>query len=201
MPLRTEIFHALYGAWRLLLTDASGMKWFNQSITGFWRSFLAGAIVAPIYFLSLGLGDNGSATPDGFLVVRTLQYLAGWIAFPVIMMIATVLMEWTDRYIGYVIAYNWSSVIMIAAMMPVTLLSEAMRTSSPGWNLADAAYYIVFMFTLFYSWFVAVTALRIGAMTGIAIMLLDLIVGFAIGVGGHQLLASEAETLPYSNGG
>ena len=48
VPLRTEIFHSLYGAFRLLLLDQGGMRWFNVSITGFYRSFLAAVLVATV---------------------------------------------------------------------------------------------------------------------------------------------------------
>jgi len=188
MPIHTEIFNALYGAFRLLLMDQSGMRWFNLSITGFVRSFLAAALVAPIYFMTMGSGSPNAVEPEGLFLIRTIQYLAGWVAFPLVMIVIVRLMDWSDRYIDYIVAYNWSSVIMIGVMVPATLLSEAMRTPLSGFTLGDAAYYIVFMFTLFYSWFVAHTALRIGPGTAIAIVLLDLIVGFAIGIGGTLLL-------------
>lgn len=190
MPLRTEIFHSLYGAWRILLLDRNGMGWFNLTIAGFWRSFLAAVIVAPFYFGTLSMGVQGSVGSEGFLPVRTLQYAAGWIAFPLIMMIVTYLMEWSDRYISYIVAYNWSSVIMIGLMLPVTLLDQAYRTPGPRFDLFDMLYYVVFMFTLFYSWFVAHTALRIGPVIAVAIVLLDLIVAFAIGIGGNLLLVT-----------
>lgn len=188
MSLRTEIFHALYGAWRLLILDRGGMNWFNLSVTGFWRSFLAGVIVAPAYFAIINMGGHVDAAPDGLMMIRALQYLAGWIAFPLIMIVVASLMEWTDRYVSYVIAYNWSSVIMIAVMLPMSLIADAVRPAPPNVTLADAFYYIAFMFSLFYGWFVAHTALRIGSITAIAIVLLDLIVGFMIGAGGTALL-------------
>jgi len=188
MPLRTEIFNALFGAWRLLLLDRDGMNWFNLTIAGFWRSFLAAVMVAPLYFATLDMGAEGTSGPDGLLPVRTLQYIAGWIIFPVIMIGITRMMDWTDRYVAFIVAYNWSSVIMIGIMLPVTLFDQAYRTPGPRLDLVDAFYYIVFMFTLFYGWFVAHTALRIGPVIAIAIVLLDLIVAFAIGIGGQKML-------------
>ena len=196
MPLRTEIFHSLYGAWRLLLLDRNGMGWFNLTVAGFWRSFLAAVIVSPFYFGTLDMGMQGAVEPEGLLPVRTLQYAAGWISFPIIMIIVTRLMEWTDRYVSYIVAYNWSSVIMITVMLPVTLLDQAYRAPGPRFDLFDALYYVVFMFTLFYSWFVAHTALRIGPFTAVAIVLLDLIVAFSISMGGSLLLAGGTGAQP-----
>lgn len=188
MPLRTEIFHAFYGVWRLLILDRRGMDWFNLSVTGFWRSFLAGVIVAPAYFATITVGDQGDVAPDGLMVMRALQYLAGWIAFPLVMIAVASLMGWTDRYVSYVVAYNWSSVIMIAVMLPMSVIADAVRPEPPSLTLADTFYYIAFMFSLFYSWFVAHTALRIESFTAVAIVLLDLIIGFIIGAGGMALL-------------
>ena len=195
MPLHTEIIHALYGAFRLLLLDQNGMRWFNLSITGFCRSFLAAALVAPAYFMTMGSGTADGVEPDGLLLIRTVQYLIGWVAFPLVMILITRLMEWSDRYVAYIVAYNWSSVIMIGVMLPVSLLAQALRTPQSGLTLADSAYYIVFLFTLFYSWFVAHTALRISAVTAVAVVLMDLIIGFAIGLSGLRLLAGTAETV------
>ena len=188
MPLHTEIFNSLYGAFRLLLLDQTGMRWFNLSITGFCRSFLAAVLIAPVYFLTMSLGSPNTAEPEGLFLIRSLQYLAGWVTFPLVMIVVVRFMGWSDRYIAYIVAYNWASVVMIGVMMPITLLAEAMSTPLSGFTFADAAYYIVFMFTLFYGWFVALTALRIGQGIAIAIVLLDVIVGFAISIGGALLL-------------
>ena len=205
MPLRTEIFHSLYGAFRLLLLDQGGMRWFNVSITGFYRSFLAAILVAPIYFLTLGSGGSGGsggfespggpdvAAPTGLLTVQILQYLAGWVTFPLVMILITRLLELSDRYIAYIIAYNWASVIMIGIMVPASLLTEAMQTPQPGLSLTATAYYVTLVFVLFYNWFVAQTALHAGAMAAVAIVLLDLIIGFSISIGGNRFFSDAAD--------
>lgn len=196
--MRSEIFNSLYGAWRLLMLDPDGMSRFNLSVTGFWRSFLAAALVAPAYFATIDMGGpgDGNGAPEGLALVRTLQYLAGWVAFPILMIPIVLLMEWTGRYIPYVVAYNWSSVIMIAVMLPVSLIAAAFHPEQPGVTLAGALYFVVFLGTLMYGWFVARTALRINPFTAIAIVILDLITGIAISAGGNKLLLDSGGGLP-----
>ena len=188
MTLSNEIFSSLTGAWRLLLLDRNGMGRFNLSITGFWRSFFAAVLVSPAYFAAMGAGATGDAAPEGLALVRSLQYVAGWTVFPIIMIPVVVLMKWTDRYVHYIVAYNWSSVIMIALMLPVSLISQAFRHGQTGVTAIDALYFTVFLVTLGYSWFIARTALRIEPFTAVAIVLLDLITAIAISVVGNRFL-------------
>ena len=49
MPSLAEVARAIYGAWRLMLFDADGMTFFDLSTGGFWRSFFAAVVVAPLY--------------------------------------------------------------------------------------------------------------------------------------------------------
>ena len=51
IPSTTEIAYAFYGAWRLAHLDASGLKYFDTSLDGFWKSFFAAVLVAPAYAL------------------------------------------------------------------------------------------------------------------------------------------------------
>ena len=49
MPPKQEIVASLYGAWRLMRLDPTGMTYFNLSSDGFWRSFFAAVMIAPFY--------------------------------------------------------------------------------------------------------------------------------------------------------
>ena len=65
MPSANQVMYALYGAYRLARFDAAGMRYFETSIEGFWRSFFAAVIVAPPYALLLFLRyRNGLADVD-----------------------------------------------------------------------------------------------------------------------------------------
>ena len=70
MPTRTEIGRSLYGAWRLLLLDPTGVQWFELSIAGFWRSFFAAALIAPVYVIMvvIGAGNVPAGAGPGAIV-------------------------------------------------------------------------------------------------------------------------------------
>ena len=87
MPL-TEVVKALYGTYRLARFDTGGMRCFDISPLGFWCSFYAAAIVAPLYCLLLlvrfNIGDV--ETPlYRYLAIQTIAYVIAWVAFPLAM--------------------------------------------------------------------------------------------------------------------
>jgi len=51
VPSAREMMYALYGAYRLARFDAGGMRYFDASIDGFWRSFFAAVLIAPFYLI------------------------------------------------------------------------------------------------------------------------------------------------------
>ncbi len=71
MPSLGEVAAALFGAWRLMRFDKGGMAWFDVSIAGFWRSFLAAEIDATFYYvlIALELGALGDAFDAGWACV------------------------------------------------------------------------------------------------------------------------------------
>ena len=50
-----EIGPALYGAWRLAHFDPDGMRYFDRSIAGFWRSFRVALLGAPLWIIILAV--------------------------------------------------------------------------------------------------------------------------------------------------
>ena len=87
IPDRVEVLHSLYGAWRLAMLDVSGMRHFNLSVEGFWRSFFAAVIVAPGY--ALLVVQRTLDRPEGYalgstVVVESIAYVVAWAAFPIV---------------------------------------------------------------------------------------------------------------------
>ena len=50
-----EIVNSIYGSLRLAVTDKNGLNYFNFSHLGFWHSFTAAIIIAPIFILLLNV--------------------------------------------------------------------------------------------------------------------------------------------------
>jgi hypothetical protein len=79
---------ALAGAMKLARFDASGMNHFEISTEGFWRSFLAAAIVAPFFGMLLILrhfdADGGGQFLHN-LILEFETYAISWLVFPLVM--------------------------------------------------------------------------------------------------------------------
>jgi hypothetical protein len=180
MPTTSEILRALYGAYRLARLDGGGMAYFDASISGFWRSFFAAVIVLPFYAMLLQLRYETGAVGAGverFAAVEMITYVIAWLAFPLAMASVAAILDREERYLGYIVAYNWAAVLQNALYLPIAMIGVA---GGMGAGSANAAGLIALFLILGYSWFVARTALAIGAGTAAAIVALDLVLGVVI---------------------
>lgn len=159
MPLLREILWALTGAWRLLLTDVDALDCFNLSIAGYWRSFLAALLALPLWALLVGayyLTEPTAHTAARIAAVELLGYGLGWIAMPLLAIALCKGLGLGERYIGYVVALNWSKLAVTAASCPVYLVIYfATGWSGPGFAL----FFLLMAVVAFYRWYVARIAL------------------------------------------
>ena len=190
MPTGTEIGRSLYGAWRLLLLDPTGVQWFELSIEGFWRSFFAAALIAPVYAIMVVI-DAGNvpagAGPGAIVFVKGIAYGLSWIVFPVAMIFLCRLLGLTETYVPYIIALNWSAIIQTAIFFPLALLSTTGALSA---GIAAPLTFVVTLGLLFYQWFIARNVLQAGPFTAIALVFLDLLFTIFIDRGADALLVS-----------
>ena len=188
MPSWQEIYASAYGAYRLAWLDSSGMNWFNLTLPGFWRSFAAALVVAPPYAVILilhihdGIGDIG-----WYFLVESVSYVIGWVAFPVIMAGVTMMFSFHSTYVPFIIAYNWSSLVQVAVVLPVLLLNATGLLPPTVGALLGI---LVTGAILFYQWFVAKTALRTTTGMAIAVVVLDFVIGRLINAGADRLVAA-----------
>lgn len=174
MPSGQEIVNSLYGAWRLLRADAGALQYFNQSIEGFWRSFFAMVLVAPM-LLVVTLVHLGTETPTDAeagvelgagaqVFVRLIGFAVAWAAYPLVMIWVTRMLSLSHRYVVYIIAWNWSNVIGNGILLVVALVL-ASGIFSPG--IAGALSIFAFGYILFYTYLV--TKIGLACATGTAI--------------------------------
>ncbi len=187
MPLSVYIQRAIFGAWRLALYDRSGAQWFDVSINGFWRSFIAAIIVAPFYALlvasSQGAQDAGEALPDISFGAHAVDYIVGWALFPLVMVFICRLLDLGARYVPFIIAYNWSQVIVIMVLLPANYLAEhALSSGEDGGALPALLTLCVTVALLFYQWFVARVMLTAPHFTAAGIVVLDILLSVVIDV-------------------
>jgi hypothetical protein len=185
MPSREEVLRSLNGAWRLAWLDRSGMRYFNLTVEGFWRSFFAAVLVAPGYALLVAqklLGRSEEFSAVWALVVEITAYVVIWAAFPAVAVVLTQLLGLARNYSALIIAVNWAAVIQIAAfLVAVGLAFVVPPLGSLLLTLATGA-------ILFYQWFVIRTALETTGGLALVLVLVDLLVNLAINLSAERLL-------------
>lgn len=180
IPSSREIVSSLYGSWRLAHFDRGGMSYFDTSIDGFWRSFFAALIVAPAYAVMLGLryaaaGEPGDPTHYG--LIEAISYLISWFFYPVVMHALTGLLDCRDRFVGYIVAYNWSLVLQNAVLVPIAILNAL---GLIGADAAGVLWLIAISAVLAYLWFIARVGLAVPALTAVGIVSIDVLLSLLI---------------------
>ena len=190
-----EITQSLNGAWRIARMDQNALNYFNMSIEGFWRSFLAVLIVLPLYvvFLVLNLGQlSGMELPTGsatskelYVAIKLAAHILGWLAFPVVMIPISRLMDLSQSYVPYIIVWNWSNVLVMAVILPAVLLFPPSAQSGLSAKLILMAAQIT---VLFYGYLVARVGLQCKILTAIGVVMLDLLLGLLFNLLAGRLL-------------
>lgn len=185
MPNFSEIAGALYGAYRLARLDPQGMRHFDLSIGGFWRSFFAAILMAPFFALLILLqaGEDHFAEAAG---AEFAGYFVGWAAFPLVMATFAHAFNLGRSYIAFMVAYNWSQLVVMAVLLPAT--AAAVLLPMPP-ALAGLALLTVMAAALAYLWFIARTALEISAPLAAAVVVLEFALTYLIRTGVAAALA------------
>lgn len=182
----SEIGPAVYGAWRLAFFDPNGMRYFDQSLTGFWRSFRLAIWLAPASFLADAIsisemkvtGGWSSIGAEGWFRIGAAEmigYVIAWTAFPLATYYLARLIDRGDRYLGYIVADNWAGVIETPLFLLTILIAHAGIFPGGIGQLFPAAARIL---VLIYEWYIARTALNISGFGAFGVVL----VGFFISV-------------------
>lgn len=125
MSWLTDTSRALSAATKLVLHDREGLKGFNNTLPGFWHSFTAIVLIAPVYLFisSINWTPESTGTIAGYSVTRHLMALGlQWAIWPLVMVFATRWSGLGQHFTRYVIVYNWSNVLIITALSLPALL-------------------------------------------------------------------------------
>jgi hypothetical protein len=175
-----ELTSSLYGAFRLASLHKDGLAFFNPTPEGFWRSFFAAALVAPGY-LALTMIEPGSAgetvNPFHDALVDGLAYAIGWVAFPLAMVPVARLLAREERYIPYIVAYNWAAVPQMMLFVGAAIVTQGLALGSMGAGLIGLA---AAGAILTYYWFIARTALNIPGQAAAGVVALDVTITIVI---------------------
>jgi hypothetical protein len=175
-----EISDSLFGAWRLAHLDPRGMQYFDTSINGFWRSFWAAAVMVPPYALIVILRlmeRQATSSSLRIALIEIIAYVIGWTAFPLAAWYLLSALGKQDRYLGYIVAYNWANVLQICVYLPVTALD-----ASGG--LPDQIMVVLAMAAtaavIFYQYYIARTALEVDMPIAAGLVFMDLMLGILL---------------------
>ena len=169
---------ALKASWRVISLDKDGFRDFDMSADAFWDSFKAFFIVAPLYLYSSVMGARLAVPPlEEPSLLGTLALLALlWVLWPWAMITITHMLGVQRNYVRYVIAYNWTSVFIVAAIVPVLLLRQA-GLAGPG--LAALLSLVVIGWSIFVRWYIARHALEVNTPVAVALVAGDLALSIA----------------------
>ena len=172
--------------------DAAGLRAFDTSMDGFWRSFLVVFLVAPLYLiaerselkLTEDIGAEAVDADPGFYLARLATLGVIWIAYPVVMVFLARLLRLGHRYAAYIVVYNWTSLLTILVMMPPVLLYAVGLI--PG-AIAVLFNLVATLWVLYYRFYVARTALETSVPTAIGLVVVDVLLSLTIDLASGRL--------------
>jgi hypothetical protein len=190
MSWSDEIRHALAGALSLASLDRGGMKHFDLSADGFWRSFAAIAFGVPFFLVLLFLGETMAPGAAGAgAVLELLAYGISWIGFLLLLIPFSRAAGLSHNYAAFVVAFNWCQLLVIVAMVPILGLAAA--DILPGGTIG----FILIGFAvaaLGYLWFIARVALGASPLLAIAVVALDFLFTEVV----HETFRRLAQLIP-----
>ena len=180
MNVPNDVARALYGAYRLALFDKKGHNFFDTSDHGFWRSFHVAFAIAPLYLVMLGAQAFAGLVekPLGrYLALELSAYALSWLVFPVVMEWLSRTLGCRDKYVGFIVAYNWAMVPQYVLF--IGILSLGLVGVIPM-DVSQSLTTLIFFWTLIYAGFVIKTALEVPLMTTAGIIFLDLLLSLVL---------------------
>jgi hypothetical protein len=178
----TEVQLAVGGALRLARGDRSGLGFFDASIAGFWRSFRAGLICYPMYLLLLsfriGAPVWAASGVAQILAVETIAFVISWTAFPLLILPLARWLGREDRFLPFMVAYNWSQIPVTVVFVLIALVGA---TGLLPPSAAHFAGLLAAIAVLVYEWFIARVALAVSGAQACLVVIIDLMLGTALG--------------------
>ena len=176
-----EVKLALAGCWHLVRGDPGGLRYFDRSRDGFWRSFRAAVLAYPLFLVLLTLRISAAQwhSVGGWRItaIETISYVIGWTAFPLIVLTLTRRIGALHRYFDFMVAYNWSQLPESGLFLLVGILG----TSGVFGDGTDALLGLAAAVAVFvYEWFVARVALDTSGVAAAIVVSSDLLLSVVL---------------------
>jgi len=182
VPAWVEVQLAVGGALKLARGDPSGLGFFDTSVDGFWRSFRAGVICYPFFLILLvfrvSAAHWAASGMAHIVIVETIGYVISWVAFPLLVLPLTRYLGRENRFIPFIVAYNWSQILQTGLFVLVGL-DSAVGLLQP--SSAQVAGLFAAIATLIYEWYIARVALLVTGAQATLVVIVDLVLGTSLG--------------------
>jgi len=169
-----EIVYGIYGAYRLCRFDPQGTVYLDDTVAGFWRSFFSAVLIVPPTLILTLIEWRNAAIAGSIahaIILEALAYVILVFAYPLAAFYLCRMMGRGERYILFIVASNWSSVIQIALLLPVTALGASeLLPADLFFFISLAADVLIFAM----AWYIARTTLQIGGVAAAGMVLVDL---------------------------
>lgn len=184
---------SLAGALRLLGGDRRGLERMDLTLDGFWASFRVMAWLIPAVALAIfadlrlaaEIGSARSLSPAAVMVAGVINYVLGWIAFPVFLALFGNMLGVGRVYVPWMVARNW---VGVPASLPYVLVVALWLIGLMPTRLLGPLTLGALGFSLFCGWRVAVLAGERPAGAAVAFTLVDFLLGLLIEAGADRLL-------------
>jgi hypothetical protein len=168
MTITEEAARSVRGAWGLLRRDPAAPAAFNATPEGFWRSFFAAVVLFPLQmaYYAYASEDGADQVAGGTRwSIDIIFYVMAWTAWPLAAFYLTRLFQCGDRFLGYIVAYNWSQLLSAPFLIGINLLARAWFPAED----ADTIYLTVLAGVLLYEYTIARQMLAIPRHRAIAL--------------------------------
>lgn len=175
----TEVRAAMAGVVRLWRGDSTAFLSFDRSLAGFWRSFTAAALGAPIHAMLLFISRDEAAGPLDSVrdaAVEAIAYVLTWVTFPLLMTEIVRRLGRDDRFFDYMVPYNWAAL----AQLVLFTLAATLRLVLPGF-FGSVLMLVAIAAVLHLQWFIAREGLGISGRVAFLIVLADLSLSLFVG--------------------
>jgi hypothetical protein len=189
-----EVNRSFRGTLDLLNSRTEGLKSFDMSERGFWRSFTAIWLTLPAYIVSLAFERLrlGLLQPDHPLLdniwldlIVALGHVASFIALPVAMIWIAPRLGLSKAYVPFVIVTNWITVIgLLFLSVPAMLLLLGWAT--PGLASMFSLAFAIIILRL--QWFATKATLGLSSLPAFGIVVLGLVLNSLVGSAMRGLL-------------
>jgi len=123
-PLINYFIGSLTGAWQLIKLNPQAMDYFDKSADGFWKSFWAIILVAPLFFLGLNISYE-PAVAEGHQVSLMAHIVEFFLRLPLIALVMayfTKFLKIDTHYSDMIIASNWLWVVANYIILSLSIL-------------------------------------------------------------------------------